>query len=95
MEDKIIKKVKNWPKLKLIKNIPMFLKFANFYGHFIWNFSKIAALFTLILKITEISDSWAPIVIEININKIDNGDLKPNFSKSKKINLTESKILGN
>ena len=35
MEDEQIEVVKNWPEPKLMKNIQVFLGFANFYSHFI------------------------------------------------------------
>ena len=35
MEDKRIEAVKNWPKPKLMRNIQVFLEFANFYRRFI------------------------------------------------------------
>lgn len=42
--------VQNWPKPKFICNIQVFISFANFYRRFIQGFSKIAGLFTSILK---------------------------------------------
>ena len=35
MKDEQIKAVKNWPKQKSMKDIQVFLSFANFYWHFI------------------------------------------------------------
>ena len=35
MEEKQIEAVKNWPKPKLIRDIQVFLGFANFYQRFI------------------------------------------------------------
>ena len=52
MEDEQIKVVKNWPKLTLVRDIQIFIGFANFYRHFIQGFSKIAALLTSMLKTT-------------------------------------------
>ena len=52
METKKIKVIKDWPEPKLVRNIQVFLGFANFYRQFIQSFSKIAALFTSILKTT-------------------------------------------
>ena len=51
MEAKGIEVVKEWPKPKLVRDIQVFLGFANFYQQFIQSFSKIAILFTSILKI--------------------------------------------
>ena len=53
MEEEIIKVVKAWPKPQLVKDIQVFLGFANFYRRFIRNFSRIAAPFTLILQTTD------------------------------------------
>ncbi len=49
MEKKRIKAVKTWPKPKSVRDIQMFLGFANFYRRFIRNFSRIAAPFTSML----------------------------------------------
>ena len=45
-----MKKVKNWPKLILIRDIKVFIIFDNFYQRFIESFKKITALFISILK---------------------------------------------
>ena len=50
MKDKRIKAIKKWSKPQSIRDIQMFLGFANFYRQFIQRFSWTAALFTLILK---------------------------------------------
>ena len=52
IEVKRIKVVKNWPKPKSVRNIQIFLSFANFYRQFIQDFSRIAASFTSMLKTT-------------------------------------------
>ena len=52
MDVKKIEVVKNWPEPKSICNIEVFLSFANFYWQFIQGFSRIAALFTSMLKMT-------------------------------------------
>ena len=39
-EDKI-KTIMQWPKLKKVGDIQSFLGFANFYRHFIYNYSDI------------------------------------------------------
>ena len=52
VEAKKIEVVKEWPELNSIRNIQVFLGFANFYWQFIQGFSKIAASLTLILKTT-------------------------------------------
>ena len=50
MEDKRIEAVKNWPKPKSLRDIQVFLDFANFYRGFIQNFNKIAGPLTLMLR---------------------------------------------
>lgn len=52
IENKKTKMVKDWPKLKSVRDILVFLRFDNFYCHFIQSFSKIAALFISMLKTT-------------------------------------------
>ena len=42
IEDKRIEAVKNWPEPKSVRDIQVFLGFANFYQRFIRSFSKIA-----------------------------------------------------
>ena len=53
MEAKRIKVVKDWPEPKSVRNIKVFLGFANFYWQFIQGFNRIAAPLTSMLKITE------------------------------------------
>lgn len=52
MENKQIKMVKNQPEPKPVKDIKMFLDFANFYRRFIQSFSRIAAPLISMLQIT-------------------------------------------
>ncbi len=52
MEEKRIKVVKSWPEPKSIRDIQVFLGFANFYQRFIQGFSKITAPLTSMLKTT-------------------------------------------
>ena len=52
MEAKKIEVVKKWPEPKSIRDIQVFLGFANFYRRFIQGFSKIAAPLTSMLKTT-------------------------------------------
>ena len=87
IEDEQIKAVKNWPKLTSIRHIQMFIGFANFYQHFIQSFNKIAALLTLILKITGSSKKSAPRVFRAGNNKVVGGggnETVMNLSKNKK-----------
>ena len=52
MEEERIDAVKAWPEPKSIRDIQVFIGFANFYRRFIQGFSKIAVPFTLMLKIS-------------------------------------------
>ena len=52
MEEERIEAVKAWPEPKSIRDIQVFLGFANYYRHFIQEFSRIAAPLTLMLKTT-------------------------------------------
>ena len=60
MEAKRIEVVKDWPEPKSVRNIKVFLGFANFYQQFIQSFSRIVAPLTLILKTTGSPDEPAP-----------------------------------
>ena len=52
MEAERIKVVKDWSEPKSVRDIQVFLDFANFYRRFIQGFSRIATLLTSILKTT-------------------------------------------
>ena len=60
MKNEQIKAVKNWPKPTSVRDIQVFISFANFYRRFIRGFSRIAVLFTSMLKIIESSEKSAP-----------------------------------
>lgn len=51
IEEKKIMKRKIWPELKLVRDIQVFLDFANFYKRFIRNINRIAVLLIFILWI--------------------------------------------
>ena len=52
MEVEQIKIIRKWLESKSVRDIQVFLGFANFYWQFIQDFSRIAALLTLMLKTT-------------------------------------------
>ena len=52
MEDERIRAVEQWPEPKSVRDIQVFLGFANFYRRFIQGFSCIAAPLTFMLKTT-------------------------------------------
>ena len=60
MEAERIEVVKDWPEPKSVRNIQVFLGFANFYRRFIQGFSRIAAPLTSMLKTTGSPDEPAP-----------------------------------
>ena len=45
-----VRVIAKWSVLKLVKEIQLFLEFVNFYQKFIWNYSKVAAALTDIIK---------------------------------------------
>ncbi len=57
IEEETIKAVKAWPEPPSVRDIEVFLDFANFYRrfiwNFIWNFSRIAASLTSMLQKTD------------------------------------------
>ena len=74
MKDKQIKVVKNWPKPTSVRDIQVFIGFANFYQYFIQSFSRIAALLTLMLKTTRLSKTLAPKAFKAGNNEVVRGD---------------------
>ena len=60
MEEEKIEAVKAWPEPKSIRDIQVFLRFANFYQHFIQGFSKITSSLTSMLKTTLTAGAEAP-----------------------------------
>ena len=79
MEEKKIDVVKNWPEPKSIRDIQVFLGFANFYRCFIQGFSRIAALLTLMLRMSPISITQKSIN---SVDEFDGGDCGKNEAKT-------------
>ena len=103
MKDKRMKAVKQWPEPKSVRDIQVFLGFANFYWRFIQGFSHIAAPFTSMLKTTGSTGSAANLEeIEGKVcgdsvvgNSIVGGGEATNSTKGKnQAKTTKSKILG-
>ena len=69
IEDEQIKAVKNWPEPMLVRDIQVFIGFANFYWRFIRGFSRIAILLTFLLKIIG-SSNWASKAFRADDNKV-------------------------
>ena len=57
MEDERIEAVKQWPEPQSVRDIQVFLGFANFYQQFIQRFSRIAIPLTSILKTSGSTES--------------------------------------
>ena len=93
LEDKGIKIVKNWPKPKSLYNIKVLLGFANFYQCFIYGFSKIGGLLTLMLKTTSLTCSSTILQSLINTRDDDEVDRGKNDGNGiNLLNLSTSKI---
>ena len=94
MKDKRIEAVKNWPELKSIRDIQVFLGFPNFYCFFRQGFSKITGLLTSILKISNLSENFLNKMVEDNemvgksqiLAKSKKSKNHQNLAKSKKSN---------
>ena len=74
MEDEQIETIKNWPKPTSVRDIQVFIGFANFYWRFIWGFSKIIVPLTFMLKTSGSSEKSAPKTFKANDNEIVGGD---------------------
>ena len=78
MEEERIEAVKAWAEPKSVRDIQVFLGFANFYRRFIKGFSKIAAPLTSMLKTTAASPEGPPEatgkVREETGNEVGDGD---------------------
>ena len=60
MEEERIEAVKNWPEPKSVRDVQVFMGFANFYRRFIRGFSKIAAPLTSMLKSNLVANTGPP-----------------------------------
>ena len=93
MKDERIEVVRNWPEPKSVRDIQVFIGFANFYRRFIRGFSKIAAPLTSMLKTTGSSDS-APRLGADDDEVVGGGGKAEdqNLSKSKKLKNVKSGV---
>lgn len=80
IKDEQIKAVRDWPESQSVLDIQVFLRFGNFYERFIQDFSKLAAPFTLRLKITRVESLVNNPVFIDKYNTID----RVNGAKSRK-----------
>ena len=83
MEDERIEAFRNWPEPKSVRDIQVFLGFANFYCCFIWGFSKIASPLTSMLRTSNLSEN--------SLNKMVEDDEVVDGSNNSGQNLAESK----
>ena len=67
MKEDRIQAVKNWPKLKSLREIQVFLGFANFYRRFIKGFSRLAALLTDVIRQSPLSREDSSIRVVANV----------------------------
>ena len=63
--------MKNWPELKLMRDIQIFFGFANFYQCFIQSFNKIARPLILIFRTNSVTRLSKNLV---EVNEIGVGD---------------------
>ncbi len=63
IEEEQIKAICDWPELQSVRDIQVFLEFANFYRKFIQGFSRLAGLLTFILKTNSAVDLVASVEI--------------------------------
>ncbi len=88
IEDERIEAVKNWSEPKSVRNIQVFLWFANFYRPFIWGFSKIAGPLTSILRTANSSENLLTSVGVAEEDEVvgggESGGANGNLSKSQK-----------
>ena len=91
MEDKQIETVENWPEPKLIRDIQVFLGFANFYQRFIQSLSKIARPLTLILRMSFITRLLKNLLLWINVAEIDEIDVGGGDPKNETVGRSLSK----
>ena len=71
MEEKQIEVVKNWPEPKSMRDIQVFLGFANFYRHFIQSFSKIAGPLTSMLRTSSATRSSKNSLSSLDVAQVD------------------------
>ena len=75
MEEEQIEMVNNWPEPKLMRDIQVFLGFANFYQRFIQSFSKIAEPLTSMLKTSSVTRSLKNLLSSMDVAEVDEVDV--------------------
>lgn len=69
IKDRRIKVIKNWLKSISVRNMKIFISFANFYQYFIQNFCKIIILLITILITIKLFEILASNISAVNNNK--------------------------
>ena len=88
MEEERIDAVKKWPEPESVRDIQVFIGFANFYRRFIKGFSRIAAPLTAMLKTT---GSSVALAFKVDDNEVvgsrgaGRSDMSKKSAKSKKM----------
>ncbi len=84
MEEEQIKAVRNWPESQSVRDIQVFLGFANFYWRLIQGFSKLAAPLTSMLKTTSAAGPTENLEQGGQRIQVENQDEKEPAQKSRK-----------
>ena len=84
IEEKQIKAICDWPELKSVHDILVFLGFANIYQQFIQGFSRFAAPLTSILKIALVASLIVGDEHDGKGIQVENWDKKEPIQKSRK-----------
>ena len=71
MKEEQIEAVKNWLEPKSMRDIQVFLGFANFYWRFIQSFSKIAGPLTLMLRTSSATRSSKNLLLSLDVAEVD------------------------
>ena len=71
MEEKQIDVLKNWLEPKSMRDIQIFLGFANFYQRFVQSFSKIAGPLTSMLRTSSVTRSLKNSLLSMNVAEVD------------------------
>ena len=90
MENERIEVVKNWSKPKSIRDIQVFLDFANFYQCFIQGLSKIAGLLTLMLKTIRLTNLST--ILQLLIDMADKNEVGRGKSDGNETNLSNLSV---
>ena len=86
MDDEKIKIVKNWPAPKFVRDIQVFLGFANFYQRFIQSFSKIAGPLNSIIR--TLSPTGSSTILQSLINAANKDEVDGSESGDNETNLS-------